>query len=664
MPAKQEKSSLSLAIRGGLQQAGLFIAKLAGYEAAIPSRSTNQAQRWNTNPNSSGAQWQRVQLMWDGQHMVKNSDFGANYVRKRAQYCTNGMSYAPDTGDTVLDEDLRAYLDDVWSRMGINCSMHDAFSRTADTELPMMGDSGLIWYRDEVQLRLLEVQADRIGEVYYFNGPQERLNGMEYFSGIYCFGRGSATPGQHAAFKIYERADQSYLNPSIYPASDVIYFSDNLMAGYRGVTIFTAALEKVMNREGILYSTMQTMAQQSKIAAIASNNAGEPDNLSYDTVNNTNGTVSYVERMGDDGAVVRYQYNGDSYQVLKGEHPTESFQLAMDKLDEKGCLAVGLPYEFLFTPAKSGGAPSRLSLEFAGREITRLRNHVYRPRLNVISYVTIMDAIERGAFKPVMARNASGVWQNRLLRGAWNFGTLPSADSYRDDKSDVAAIRAGITTRNAVTTKNDGKPFSTVLRENQQEAVAIAKAVQDANKALVGEGYEPTVTLMDIAQSSDNPTPTGQSGDGSKASQQAEESAKAANEAKTQPPVKAALSAYMGDMTVSDLPDSTQSDIARILGTNGSTGSLKVVKYGMVAPELERMADPHNLETAMHNIRNLPNYAAAEEVHGAEDKHILVMNSKVVDGHHFIAKALRGKVTKSLPVLDLTPARFQSVNHD
>jgi hypothetical protein len=45
---------------------------------------------------------------------------------------------------------------------------------------------------------------------------------------------------------------------------------------------------------------------------------------------------------------------------------------------------------------------------------------------------------------------------------------------------------------------------------------------------------------------------------------------------------------------------------------------------------------------------------AAAIVHGSPDKYVLLMNDRVIDGHHFIAKAEKGKVSKSLPVLDLT----------
>jgi hypothetical protein len=50
---------------------------------------------------------------------------------------------------------------------------------------------------------------------------------------------------------------------------------------------------------------------------------------------------------------------------------------------------------------------------------------------------------------------------------------------------------------------------------------------------------------------------------------------------------------------------------------------------------------------------------AAAIVHGSPDKYVLLMNDRLIDGHHFLAKAEKGKVSKSLPVLDLTALRFQ-----
>ena len=164
-------------------------------------------------------------------------------------------------------------------------------------------------------------------------------------------------------------------------------------------------------------------------------------------------------------------------------------------VDAQASLATGLPYEFLFSAADSGGAPSRLAIEIASREITRIRERVHRPRLDKIAYVTIMDLVARGQ----LPNNPN------IARGIWQFGTLPTADAFRDSKSDIADIRSGIKTRGEVIAANSGQTFPVVLRRTAQEAIAMHKAAQDANRELVAAGYEPTITLQDIALNSDNP---------------------------------------------------------------------------------------------------------------------------------------------------------------
>jgi len=484
------KPALSERIKAGIQGIALGVAKFAGYNAAMPNKVQAPATRTGTNPNSSYAQQQRVRLSFEGENAIKNTSFARNYINKRRMYCSSGITYAPDTGDHALDEAVSAYCMEQWKHMGVGCSMQQAFARASDVNLPERGDSALQWYRDEGRLRLLEVTADRIGELYQFTRPvRDVRSGEVYFSGLYLQGPNTA------AYRIYERGfDAIYTNPQRVEACDIIFFKDDITGGVRGVSIFASALEDVNSRYQILKSTKDTMQQQSKIAAIASNNSGQPNELDYETQVSSEGAVEYVETMAD-GAIVKYQFNGDNYQVLKGEHPSDSFINGMRYLDASASLAVGFPYEFLFSGAQSGGAPFRGAFEAAGREIMRLRNDVHRPRLDVISYVTIMDGVERRKLPPMP----------NIARGCWGFTTLPTADAFRDDASDIKAIRSGITTKSAVIMANSGRSFPVVLRESMQEAVATAMAVEDANRALVKAGYKPSVTIADIAQVSDNP---------------------------------------------------------------------------------------------------------------------------------------------------------------
>ena len=489
-----------------IQRAALAVAKLAGYNAALPNKVQSPSTRIGTNPNSSYSQQQRLRLSIEGENAVKNTPFGVNYIYTRRAYCSGQIAWNPDTGDAALDEEVANVCNAEWSDMGIECSMQDAFSRVADVYLPVSGDSALQWYRDLDRLRLLEITADRIGEQFALSNvipTTADIDGVKV-DGMYIAGTLWAGP-KIAAYKIYQRnGDASYVNPDWIPARNIIFFKDDITGGVRGVSKFAAALEDVNSRYQILKSTKDTMQMQSKIAAIASNNSGSPSEYDFQTVQGTDGTIDYVESFAD-GAVVKYQFNGDSYQVLKSETPSDSFLSGLKYVDAQASLAMGMSPAFLIGSSDFGGASVRLEIEKASREITRIREHVHRPRLNKIAYVTIMDLVARGKL-PAKAN---------ITRGSWHFGTLPTADAFRDSKADIDSIRAGTTTRGRVIAANSGDTFPRTLRQTTQETVAIHKAVQDANRELErsispidGKPYMPTASIVDIALSTDNPPQT------------------------------------------------------------------------------------------------------------------------------------------------------------
>ena len=120
---------------------------------------------------------------------------------------------------------------------------------------------------------------------------------------------------------------------------------------------------------------------------------------------------------------------------------------------------------------------------------------------------------------------------------------------------------------------------------------------------------------------------------------------------------KMLFSAFVKDVAFKDLPAAVRKDISAFVKAKPDT---MFSHYGMVTKELVHKADPHNLKTARSNVAKLTHKAARNEVHERKaTKHILVNNDRIVDGHHFLAKAERGGVTGSLHVIDLTPSRFQ-----
>ncbi len=119
------------------------------------------------------------------------------------------------------------------------------------------------------------------------------------------------------------------------------------------------------------------------------------------------------------------------------------------------------------------------------------------------------------------------------------------------------------------------------------------------------------------------------------------------------------FSAFIEDTEFSALPKDVKADVLRFVDAKAGT---RFIHYGMVVKELIGKADPANLKTARAHVKKLSAKKAFDAVKMATakgEKYILLMNDRIVDGHHFLAKAEKSGITSSLNVLDLTPSRFQ-----
>ena len=283
---------LSAFMKGAKLRAGHALAKFANYNAAYPTATSSVGTRMGTNPQDVFSSIQRVGMQWTGEDIAKNAPLCAGYLGVRQNYCSSLLKYIPNTGDPELDKDLQQYLhgDDgtggVFSSMGVDCSMQDAFMRTADLEMPVRGDAGLIWYDDGDGLRLMEFSADQLGEIYYFSPPRSTSlrrnasgdivegpgNDCVYYAGRYFKGCDCI------AYKIYERTNSWYGSPRIYQAADVIYFRDPAsFRGIRGVTFFATAIQHLEKGERLFQIGMDAALRQAKTAMMVYNNRGQPD---------------------------------------------------------------------------------------------------------------------------------------------------------------------------------------------------------------------------------------------------------------------------------------------------------------------------------------------------------------------------------------------------
>lgn len=502
------RAAFSALKTGIVSRAGHALARFASYNAANPTATTTVGGRIGTNPQDTYSSIQRVGMQWTAEDIAKNAPLCAAYLGVRQNYCSSTMTYIPATGDRDLDALVREYLHGedgfggVFGNMGVDCSMQAAFLRTADLEMPVRGDAGLIWYDDGDQMRLMEFSADQLGEIYYFTPPRScslgrnskgdimEVSGHDcvYFAGRYFKGCDCV------AYKIYERTNSWYGFPRIYQASDVIYFRDPAsFRGVRGVTLFAAAIQHMEKGERLFQIGMDAALRQAKTAMIVYNNRGQPDEGTYASATLNDGTTAYRERIPG-GPVTEYFYTGDNAQFASPDSPGPELIQGVETSDERVALALRVNYCWLISATKVGGAPSRLEVNKAAKEMSRIQNLIHRPALRKISYVTIMDGVRRGYLPP----------HPRITRGSWMLPISPTVDAGYSNDENLDNLRSGLEAPQDIVAETN-RDWKGIVEKKKQAAVDVARAVEDGNRELVSLGYKPTITAMDIAQLSDNP---------------------------------------------------------------------------------------------------------------------------------------------------------------
>lgn len=483
-------------------------ARFANYAAATSTTTTRTSSYTGTNPNSTISQIQRVGMNWTAEDVAKNTCIGWAYILQRVNYCSSQINYVPATGDTALDEDIKQYLEGkdgyggVFANMGVDCSMQDAFSRTADIETPIRGDAGLIIWRDAFDnIRLIEWSADQLGEIYNFTLP--RNCGLRYTSDgyleetsgddcVYLSGRYFRGP-DCVAYNIYERTNSWYGFPKIYPACDVIYFRDPAsFRGVRGVTKFATAIQHMEKGEELFQLGMNAALRQSKTAIMVYNANGQPDEVTYETIEGVNGQLTNVARVPS-GPLTEYYYTGEEAKFMSPDSPGPELIQGVETSDERVALALGVNYAFLISATKVGGAPSRLEVNKASKEWRRIQNRISRPKLSRIRDVVLLDGARKGALP----------FHPNLLCGAFVLPISASVDAFYDAKENVISSRAGFEAPQDIIAESNRKA-SEVLAKKRQWAVMAALEVDKGNAELAAAGSKLVITTDDIAQISDN----------------------------------------------------------------------------------------------------------------------------------------------------------------
>ncbi len=235
---------------------------------------------------------------------------------------------------------------------------------------------------------------------------------------------------------------------------------------------------------------------------------------------------------------------------------------------------------------------------------------------------------------------------------------------YKFDKLE-SYLHKAMRSEHPLLSKLAGEMAANLIHNHQDEDVADGHLEKDlADKQMEEEDKILDPVMPELSRP--NPNDTSPFGSCPDKQQQAEQAAPLPQQQVKQATCLSLLmqkqaSAYIKDSLIAGLPAEVVADIKKFIPVSKST---RVINYGMVVKELLPKADEHNLDQALSNVRKTfagksMKKEREEFFKKAKDKYILILNDKIIDGHHFLAKAKELGITNSLKVLDLTPVRFQ-----
>lgn len=508
---------------GALKTAGLFVAKFAGYSAAYPTNTTQVGQRMGLNSNTGTASIQRLGMSFTADMVCKDNPLCTAYLTQRQNYCSSTMIYLPGTPDEGLNAAITQYLHGydgcggVFATMGMDCSMQDAFMRTADLECPVKGDSAMVNYQDaQGDIRLMEVSADQIGEVYAYTpirrcslekqvyrdsaGNVERIeikevsgNDCTYYGGRYFHGPDCI------AYKIYERQEHWYGNPRIYDASDVHYFRDPASyRGYRGVTLFHTALPYMQKSDDLLTAALGIAQRQARTSAYIYNNSGGPTPGQYDSETDYTGRVTYSERAGS-GPFEEYHFIGDSVVPNTPNAPGTDVINGIEASDERVALGLRMTFAFLINSAKLGGVTARGETQKVWKEFSRIQTMIHRPRFRRIVDQVLMSAVRRGILDV-----PRGMTSEQFLRGRAMLPTSPVTDAFNDARENIDMVREGLESPQDIIAETN-RDWRDVVRKSGEWREAVELEAWKRTQNLKAAGCDGIVSPQEISATSDNP---------------------------------------------------------------------------------------------------------------------------------------------------------------
>ena len=441
---------------------------LFGYDAANPdgARGYNGGIGKNGSSETPRMAMDRLKMMWEARDLERNMPIIRCALDRMAQYVCGTIRYQHNSGDAEADRLYEGYMRDWMERLADVTDRRD-FRMMVELGFRSSlrdGDFGWQFVREGQDLRLREIEADRIGDpnkVSAFIDPKH-IQGINLDE-----------VGRPVSYEVYRRDGAShthYVPDCTVPAEQFIFLSRPLRTDeYRTVSFLAPIVAQARD----LYEMFAFERGAAKWAASIAGVITVTDPLAKGAAGSAgmwDGKTSQGQpaETVQGGKLLRLKPNEAVTPFNTGNRPSGAFTQYIDTTIRDIAMGLNVPYGF-FNMASFGGATVRLEAQQLDRTFKRYQEILQSRVLNRVARTVLNNAIALGDLPDIPG------WDSFR----WQFGPKLTADTGYDTDANLALLGYGLKTAASIA-GDEGFDYEELVAARVKEVVHLRDSATTA----------------------------------------------------------------------------------------------------------------------------------------------------------------------------------------
>ena len=458
------------------------------YLSAQPTSSRRNA------PFTTAGEWlkvqrEKLQIMWNAIMMVDNSGLCTGILIKFPTYVCGTLNWQARTGDKGVNDQYEAYIKMKCGKPGnIDITRRYTLRQMCMLDIKsiaLKGDVGTNIVRQDDEIYLQGIEADRIGDPYKWVTDAHYVRGLELddygaITGVRVFHQDRLSG--------YYKYDDTYPTRTPKGLPNFLFFTNPIdYDNYRGVSLFQHAIDNSTYIDRMRQYELQALlwaASQSGVYYTKS--GGLPEALPFSRQPIIDGDGNKIDVYeARPNTISALSSDGERVEMFQHDRPSPNVIGMYENTIQDIAVGTGLTKPFVWSMTGLTGPAVRQASAQDARAIQIWQEMLREQKLDPVVMLLLGDAIAKGELP----------YHKNWLKWEWFFPAKPTIDVGRESQADIEELEACINTGANIAALGGRGDIGEVIEQRSKEIHMMILACQDVGKQ-IGIPWDQVYALM------------------------------------------------------------------------------------------------------------------------------------------------------------------------